>query len=115
MIAADGNVSELNDSVGLFELSTYELIRFRNRDGLFHPGQKQKRGGINWSSVLKNSYGGTLTAFYYSGNITLPFDGNDDLSNFFFGGIAAHNHQHLNLLSLGTKSSFETVWRVIVT
>ena len=47
MIAADGNVPELNDSVGLFELSTYELIGFRNRDGLFHPGQEQKRGRIN--------------------------------------------------------------------
>ncbi len=115
MIAADGNVPEGDDSVGLFELSTYELIGFRNRDGLFHPGQEQKRGRINWSSVLKNAYGGTLTALYYSGNIALPFDGNDDLSNFFFGGIAAHNHQHLNLLSLGTKPSSETVRRVMMT
>jgi hypothetical protein len=64
---------------------------------------------------LKNAYGGTLTALYYSGNITLPFDGNDDLSNFFFGGIAAHNHQHLNLLSLGTKPSSEAVRRIMMT
>jgi hypothetical protein len=61
---------------------------------------------------LKNAYGGTLTARYYSGNIALPFDGNDDLSNFFFGGIAAHDHQHEDLLSLGTKPSSGKEWRV---
>jgi hypothetical protein len=99
MIAADGNVPEGDDSVAEFELSTYELIGFRNGDGFFHPGEEQKRGRIDWTFVLKNSYGGTLTALYYSGNISLPFYGNDDLSNFLFGGIAAHNHQHLNLLS----------------
>jgi hypothetical protein len=112
MIAADGNVPERDDSVGLFELSTYKLIGFRNRDGVFHSGQEQKRGRINWSSVLKNAYGGTLTALYYPGNITLLFDGNHNLCDFFFGGIAAHNHQHMNLLSIGNQTELENERRV---
>jgi hypothetical protein len=109
VVAPDGNVPELNDGVGLLELPAYELIGFRNRDGFFHSWQEQKRGRINGSSVLKNAYGGTFTTLYYSGNIALPLNGNDDLSNFFVGGIAAHDHKHLNLLSLGTKPSSETV------
>jgi hypothetical protein len=52
---------------------------------------------------LKDAYGGALSTSYFSGYVALPLDGRQDLVYFFFGGITAHNHQHMNLLSEGVK------------